>query len=114
MPSSTPASAGSSASTSSASTTSVFTHGPLDDIPDLTLHKLRRAFLIFRGEFSPRDLFIYEEESAIDDEVKRLKDEGSSLLGGALRNRAIKRLWTQEKKVEYANKVDPLSEDIQE
>jgi hypothetical protein len=86
--------------------------GPLDGVRAETIANIRRSFLIFRGEFSPRELFVYQEPQMIDAEVERLVTEGETLVGGALRNRAIKRLWTEDKKVEYADKVDPDAGDI--
>ncbi|KAH6914270.1 hypothetical protein BKA70DRAFT_1421053 [Coprinopsis sp. MPI-PUGE-AT-0042] len=86
--------------------------GPLDAIRAETMTTIRRCLLLFRGEFSPRDVFIFKEKAAIEAEVERLKDEGTSLVGGALLNHVIKLLWTDEKKAEYADQADPTSEDI--
>ncbi|KAH6891669.1 hypothetical protein BKA70DRAFT_1441308 [Coprinopsis sp. MPI-PUGE-AT-0042] len=86
--------------------------GPLSAVSPETLTAIRRARLLLRGEFPPREVFIFKEKDAIAAEVERLKDEGTDLAGGALLNHAIKLLWTDEKKAEYADQVDPTSEDI--
>ncbi|KAH6905652.1 hypothetical protein BKA70DRAFT_1225361 [Coprinopsis sp. MPI-PUGE-AT-0042] len=86
--------------------------GPLSTVSPETLTAIRRARLLLRGEFPPREVFIFKEKDAIAAEVERLKDEGTDLVGGVLLNHAIKLLWTDEKKAEYADQVDPTSEDI--
>ncbi|KAH6916337.1 hypothetical protein BKA70DRAFT_1419242 [Coprinopsis sp. MPI-PUGE-AT-0042] len=97
----------------SSSSGPVLPPGPLDAVEDEKMHTIRRCFLLMRGEFSARELFIFEEGEAIKAEMQRLADNGSLLVGGALRNHAIKLLWTDEKKEEYADKVDPDLGDIE-
>ena len=84
-------------------------HHGLED-PDFL--KKRRASIMLKGDYSPRDLFLHLEPQALEDMMAALKEGGSTLTGGALRNHAATMLWTPEKEKEYASKVDPTAEDI--
>ncbi|KAH6874859.1 hypothetical protein BKA70DRAFT_1449188 [Coprinopsis sp. MPI-PUGE-AT-0042] len=105
--------AGASVSVDVASTKTMSPPGPLDAVDSATIHAMRRGFLLLHGEFTPRELFVYLERETIAAEVQRLKDQDSHILGGALYQHVVKQLWTEEKQQEYANKVDPLAEDIE-
>jgi glycerol kinase len=86
--------------------------GPLDTIDSAAFLTMRRAAIMLKGDFTARDLFIYNEEDLIDDEIERQKSAGTTLVGGALFNHVVKDLWTDEKQQEYAPKVDPTPADI--
>ncbi|KAH6911765.1 hypothetical protein BKA70DRAFT_1398528 [Coprinopsis sp. MPI-PUGE-AT-0042] len=105
--------AGASVSVDVASTKTMSPPGPLDAVDSATIHAMRRGFLLLHGEFTPRELFVYLERETIAAEIQRLKDQDSHILGGALYQHVVKQLWTEEKQQEYANKVDPLAEDIE-
>ncbi|KAH6902227.1 hypothetical protein BKA70DRAFT_1435386 [Coprinopsis sp. MPI-PUGE-AT-0042] len=86
---------------------------PLAALDDADFAAARRAFIMLKGEFSARKLFIHDNAPAIAAEIEQMKANGTQYTGGALWNAAVARLWTNDKKEEYAGKVDPTSQDIQ-
>lgn len=83
------------------------------------LHKaIRRAFVLLKGRYPAREVWIDEHALEIQDEVTRLAGcEDNKLVGGAARNKAIANLWnglSAEEQDAYEVKADEIAQDINE
>jgi len=83
------------------------------NVPPALPH-LRRALVTLTGDLSAHDLFV---DSLSDEQVEEAKDSihgtDPALVGGALRNAAITKLWRdadrdlwEQKKLEFLSNVD--------
>jgi hypothetical protein len=75
---------------------------------------LRRATVIFPGDLSARELFASENDEAIQRKSVEIRNENpeSDLVGGALRNKALKELWAEADKDLWQSKIDTFARDI--
>ncbi|KAF8810570.1 hypothetical protein BYT27DRAFT_7091508, partial [Phlegmacium glaucopus] len=82
--------------------------------PKALLEILRRATVIFPGDLSARELFATENDEAIQDKMKefQIKNPESYLVGGGLRNKALKELWAKADKDLWQSKIDAFARDI--
>lgn len=76
---------------------------------------LRRAIVTFVGDLSAREIFASENEDAIQAAMKKIHADNpnSDLLGGGLRNKALKTLWKDADKAFWEAKVKALAADVE-
>jgi hypothetical protein len=96
---------------------------PISKLPGLAedeerVHKvIQRAFIILKGKYGGREVWIDENLLNIEDEISPLRKEGSMLSGGALRNLAISNIWnslSDASQAEWEDKAAKMSDDIKE
>ncbi|KAF8803120.1 hypothetical protein BYT27DRAFT_7226148 [Phlegmacium glaucopus] len=82
--------------------------------PKALLEILRRATVIFPGNLSACELFTTENDEAIQDKMKefQIKNPELYLVGGGLRNKALKELWAKADKDLWQSKIDAFARDI--
>jgi hypothetical protein len=73
---------------------------------------LKRAIVTFLGDLSARQMYASESEDAIKEEMDRIRPELPDLLGGGLRNKALKNLWALEDHNVWEEKIRKLAADI--
>ncbi|PPR05478.1 hypothetical protein CVT26_009069 [Gymnopilus dilepis] len=73
---------------------------------------LARAMGIFTSEVPCRELFASENEDALKAKMEELASAQPELVGGALRNRALKELFDQADKVFWENRAIDMLSDI--
>ena len=76
---------------------------------------LRRAIVTFLGDLSAREMFASENEDAIHQKMEDIRAENpeSELVGGALRSKALKILWTDADHDLWKSKIDALARDVE-
>jgi hypothetical protein len=76
---------------------------------------LHRAIVTFVGDLSAREIFASENEDAIQAAMKKIRADNpnSDLLGGGLRNKALKTLWKDADKAFWEAKVKALAADVE-
>ncbi|KDR77906.1 hypothetical protein GALMADRAFT_244867 [Galerina marginata CBS 339.88] len=74
----------------------------------------RRALVVFLGDLSPREMFASENEDAIRRQMEVIQAENpdSDLVGGGLRNKALKILWAKADQDLWKAKMEKLAGDI--
>jgi hypothetical protein len=96
---------------------------PISQLPGLAedqehVHKaIQCAFIILKGKYGGREVWIDENLLNIEDEISRLQKEGSALSGAALRNVAISNLWNlldDASQAEWERKAGQMADDIKE
>ncbi|KAF6750176.1 hypothetical protein DFP72DRAFT_1072517 [Ephemerocybe angulata] len=94
--------------------------GYSDSQEERVLQAIQRAFVILKGAYSARELWIDECDLEIKDEETRIRNAQSpdnALSGGALRNVAIANLWKgmdDNRRKEWEVKVQTLAHDVTE
>lgn len=75
---------------------------------------LRRATVLFPGDLSARELFASENDEAVQQKMVEIQteDPDSDLVGGGLRNKALKELWAKADKDLWQSKIDTFANDI--
>jgi len=75
---------------------------------------LRRATVIFPGNLSAHELFASENDEAIQQKSVEIQNANPELdlVGGALRNKALKVLWAEADKDLWQSKIDTFARDI--
>ena len=79
---------------------------PVEKSLDTVLH---RALVIFTGEFPARDLFAYENEDAVTEAMEDLKSSYPNLVGGALKNKALSKLWKEADRPLWEAKIAEMA-----
>jgi hypothetical protein len=95
---------------STGSTPTVPTEPPTKALQEI----LRRATVIFSGDLSAREMFASENDEAIQQKIKDIQTENPKLdlVGGGMRNKALKELWAKADKDLWQSKIDTLARDI--
>ncbi|KAF6743908.1 hypothetical protein DFP72DRAFT_858164 [Ephemerocybe angulata] len=94
--------------------------GYSDSQEERVLQAIRRAFVILKGAYSARELWIDECDLEIKDEETRIRNTQSldnALSGGALRNVAIANLWKgmdDNRRREWEAKAQKMAHDVTE
>ena len=83
------------------------------------LHRaIRRAFILLKGRYPAREIWIDEHALEIQDEITRISScEDNKLVGGAARNKAIANLWNMlsaDEQDVYEQKADEIAQDVNE
>ncbi|KDR64990.1 hypothetical protein GALMADRAFT_771859 [Galerina marginata CBS 339.88] len=73
-----------------------------------------RALVVFLGDLSPREMFASENEDAIRKQMEVIQSENpdSDLIGGGLRNKALKVLWAKADQNLWKSKMEKLAGDV--
>ena len=99
------------------------TQVPISQLPGLAedqerIHKaIQRAFIVLKGKYGGREVWIDDNLLGIEDEISRLQREGSELSGAALRNVAISNLWNSLDdacQAEWERKASQMADDVEE
>jgi hypothetical protein len=67
---------------------------------------------IFTSEVPARELFASENDEALNTKMDQLRSKYPDLVGGALRNKALSKLWKKADQGEWKEKAAVLVADI--
>ncbi|KAF8966731.1 hypothetical protein BDZ97DRAFT_1756336 [Flammula alnicola] len=84
---------------------SSFSSKPLNNV-------LARAMVIFTSEFPARELFASENEDALRAQMDAVHARHPDLVGGALRNKALKKLWKKADQREWEERAAAMAADV--
>ncbi|KDR65060.1 hypothetical protein GALMADRAFT_149027 [Galerina marginata CBS 339.88] len=101
--------------TAALSSSSSDTASPIPSTNKAVQDVLRCAIVTFLGDLSAREMFASENEDAIRKKMDDIRAESpsSTLVGGGLRNKALKILWENADQDLWKAKIDTLARDIQ-
>ncbi|KAF8965363.1 hypothetical protein BDZ97DRAFT_1757208 [Flammula alnicola] len=70
-----------------------------------------RTFVLFAGDFHPRQLFAQEHEEEIQAEMEAMQSEYPNLRGGGLKKKALAKLWEVADHKHWESKTEELAKD---
>ena len=82
------------------------------DAEPATIKPSLPSLITFQGQLPARELFAFECREEIRDEVARIQGDEPELPSGApLWQKAVKNLFTDDRKAEYEGKIEQLRQD---
>ena len=87
---------------------------PTKPLSKSLLEVLHHATVLFPSDLSAHELFVSENDEAIQQKMVEIqtKNPDSDLVGGGLRNKALKELWAKADKDLWQSKIDTFVNNI--